>query len=117
MTGKNRIFGLVFALTIALAGLPAMVSAGDEGCVSCHAGELSLNLVMKKFEAHPPIELMVNNLPGDCLMCHAEGSDLTLSPIIHKAHFANDAEMACTSCHGMDAETGIASVKSGAKNW
>jgi len=117
MTRNKKLRAILIVFAFALMGFPGMASAGDEGCVTCHAGELSLNLVMKKFEVHPPVEMMVNTVPTDCLMCHGEGSDLALSTIVHKAHFAADAEMSCTTCHTMNAETGEATLKSGAKNW
>ena len=117
MARNNRLRVGFIALAFALASFPLVVGAADEGCVSCHAGELSLNLLMKKFEVHPPVEMMVNTVPDDCLMCHAAGSELALSKIAHKAHLATDSGMNCTSCHAMNAETGEATVKSGAKNW
>ena len=108
---------IFFSLAFALASLPGVVGAGDDGCVSCHAGDLGLNVLLQKVEAHPDVGPMVNTVPTDCLMCHAKGAPAALSAIVHKAHFAADPGMSCTACHAMNVETGEATQKSGAKNW
>ena len=106
-----------FALAFTLASLPGAVGAHDGGCVTCHTGDLGLNVLLQKVEAHPDVGPMVNTVPTDCLMCHAKGAPAALSAIVHKAHFANDPAMSCSSCHAMNVETGEATLKSGAKNW
>ena len=117
MDRMNKLRIGLIALAFALASLPGIVGAGDEGCVSCHAGDLGFNVLMQKVEAHPDVSMMINTIPTDCLMCHAGGTPAALSVIVHKAHFAANPVMSCTSCHAMNAETGEAALKSGAKNW
>jgi hypothetical protein len=102
-------------LLFVLAGLSTTVIAGDEGCVSCHAGPLALNtLVTERVENHADVGPMINTVPNDCLMCHAKGSPMGLMEAIHTRHEG----VSCDSCHVIDADSGMPSaLKSGAKNW
>jgi len=104
-----------FALVFVLVSLSGAVVAGDEGCVTCHAGPMALNtLLTERVENHPDVGPMVNTVPTDCVMCHAKGTPLAMMEVVHGRHEA----MACDSCHVVDADTGMpTSVKTGAKNW
>jgi hypothetical protein len=105
---------MVISLAFALVGLSGVVVAGDEGCVSCHAGPMALNeLLAARFEGHPDVGMMVNTVPTDCAMCHAKDSDVSLMGIIHPAHDGMD----CQSCHTVDENNMPTGVKTGAKNW
>lgn len=103
------------ALAFTLASFSGTVVAGDEGCVTCHAGPMALNTLLTQNVAnHPDVGPMVNTVPTDCAMCHAKGSALALMDIVHKRHEG----VACDNCHVVDAETGApAALKTGAKNW
>ncbi|NIP17777.1 MAG: hypothetical protein GWM87_06225 [Xanthomonadales bacterium] len=103
-----------FALLIALAGLSGPVVAGDEGCVTCHAGPMALNtLLPAKVENHADISAMVNTIPTDCAMCHAKGTPLALMEIVHARHEG----VGCDNCHVVDENGAPGAVKTGAKNW
>jgi hypothetical protein len=104
-----------FALAVTLVSLSQAVFAGDEGCVTCHAGPMALNtLLTERIENHPDVGPMVNTVPTDCAMCHAKETPLAMMAVIHPKHEG----MACDSCHVVDADTGMpTSVKTGAKNW
>ena len=104
---------VAFALALALVGLSSAVSAGDEGCVTCHAGPMALNELMAKNEAHPDISMMVNTVPTDCAMCHAKGTEMALMAVIHPKHEGVD----CANCHVVDENNMPTGVKTGAKNW
>ena len=102
------------ALAVALMSLSAPVLAGDEGCVTCHAGPLALNaLLPAKYPNHPDVGMMVNTVPTDCAMCHAKGTDKALMAIIHPKHEG----VACDNCHVVDDAGAPTGVKTGAKNW
>jgi len=106
---------MIFMLVFALMSLPGAVAAGDEGCVTCHAGPMALNtLLPQKVEGHPDVGMMVNTVPTDCVMCHAAGTPLALMEVVHGRHEG----VSCDNCHVLDAETGMpASIKSAPKNW
>jgi hypothetical protein len=103
------------ALALAVVSLSGTVVAGDEGCVTCHAGPMALNtLLAERVPNHPDVGAMVNTVPTDCGMCHAKGTPMALMEIVHGRHEG----VACDSCHVVDAETGMpSSTKTGAKNW
>ena len=102
------------ALAFALVGLSGAVVAGDEGCVTCHAGPMALNTLLPAKNAnHPDVGMMVNTVPTDCAMCHAKGTEMALMTLIHPKHEGVD----CQNCHVVD-DSGVPSgVKTGAKNW
>ncbi len=105
---------MLVALALALASLSGLAVAGDEGCVTCHAGPMALNETLAKVENHPDVGAMVNTIPADCGMCHAKGTEMALMESIHAKHEGVD----CANCHTMDADSGMPSgTKSGAKNW
>jgi len=105
---------LFLALVLALASLSGAAVAGDEGCVTCHAGPMALNaLLPQKYPNHPDVGAMVNTVPTDCAMCHAKGSDKALMAIIHPKHEGVD----CGNCHVVDDAGAPTGVKTGAKNW
>jgi hypothetical protein len=103
------------ALALVLVSLSGAVFAGDEGCVTCHAGPMALNtLLSERVPNHPDVGPMVNTLPTDCGMCHAKGTPMALMEIVHGRHEG----VACDTCHVVDADTGMpSSTKTGAKNW
>ena len=104
----------ILALALALASLSGTVVAGDEGCVTCHAGPMALNtLLPAKYANHPDVGMMVNTIPTDCAMCHAKGTDKALMAIIHPKHEG----VACDNCHVVDDAGAPTGVKTGAKNW
>jgi hypothetical protein len=104
----------IFALALALVSLSGVVTAGDEGCVTCHAGPMALNTMLSERVAnHPDVGPMVNTVPTDCAMCHAAGTEMALMAIIHPRHEA----VTCDNCHVMDEASVPTGVKSGAKNW
>jgi len=110
--GELRV--LVLALAVALVGLAGAVNAGDEGCVSCHAGDMALSaLLPARVANHPDISMMVNEVPTDCAMCHAKDSDMGLMGLIHPRHEGVD----CGSCHVVDENNMPTAIKTGAKNW
>jgi hypothetical protein len=85
-----------------------------------------LNLMLAKIQGHPKVDAIVKTAPKDCGMCHKAGAKMgELSPVVHKAHFARKADSqfiklfqgSCLHCHGMDPASGLASIKSGPKNW
>lgn len=109
---KLRIAFLVLAF--ALVSLSGSVTAGDEGCVMCHAGPLALNtLLPAKNENHPDVGMMVNTVPTDCAMCHAAGTEMALMALVHPKHEGVD----CQNCHVVDDAGVPTSIKTGAKNW
>ena len=93
----------------------------EMGCVSCHSPEVmgqTLDAALVRSD-HANISRSVNELPGDCTMCHRDGS---LGPIIHRTHFrqtrpADAPVMPCLACHRMNPATGVAENKSAPKNW
>jgi hypothetical protein len=102
------------ALAAILVSLSGPVMAGDEGCVTCHAGPMAFNtLLPAKYANHPDIGAMVNTIPTDCAMCHAKGTDKALMAIIHPKHEG----VSCDSCHVVDDAGAPTGVKTGAKNW
>lgn len=111
----SKLWLISVALVVALAGLSVTAVAGDEGCVTCHAGPMALNtLLPERVANHPDIGPMVNTIPTDCAMCHAKGSPMALMAVLHPKHEG----VACDNCHVVDAETGApTSLKTGAKNW
>ncbi len=142
---RMLLYALVFALIL---GGTLIITAADEtgtaylpgvtvkdehpnGCIDCHslAGEgkdYRLNVSLTQVEKHPDITKIVKQLPGDCLMCHNEGSKSgSLNNIAHKYHYRNPGENhfvssyqgACLNCHTLDSDSGEMKVKSGAKNW
>ena len=105
---------MVFSLAFALAGFAGVVAAGEEGCVSCHAGPMAINeLLTAKVPNHPDVGAMVNTIPDDCAMCHAKDSEMALMALIHPRHEGVD----CQNCHVVDENNMPTGVKSGAKNW
>ena len=110
---KLRMFSL--ALILALFGLTGVVIADDEGCVTCHVGETTLNtLLPERVANHMNVGPMVNTVPTDCLMCHASGSETSLMAPLHSRHEG----VTCDNCHVVDADSGMpTALKTGAKNW
>lgn len=104
----------VAALALALVSLSGVVVAEDEGCVTCHAGEMALNALLPARNAnHPDIGAMVNTVPSDCAMCHAAGTEMALMNLIHPRHEGVD----CQNCHVVDDAGAPTAIKTGAKNW
>ena len=103
------------SLVFALVSLSGAVSAGDEGCVTCHVGPMALNTLMPQKNAnHPDVGAMVSTVPTDCVMCHAKETEMALMTVVHAKHEG----IPCDGCHVVDAESGMpTSIKSGAKNW
>ncbi len=115
------------------AVLPGILGkdAFPNGCVDCHVKEgdavpAKLNLMLSKLPKHPKVDAIVKVVPTDCTMCHKEGAKMgTIFSVVHKAHFAKKTDSqfiklyngSCLSCHSMDLDTGVVSVKSGPKNW
>jgi hypothetical protein len=105
---------VLVVLALALAGLSGVVAAGDEGCVTCHVGPMALNqLLPARHENHPDVGMMVNTVPTDCAMCHAQGTERALMTIVHAKH----ESMGCDNCHVLDEAGTPTGVKTGAKNW
>jgi len=109
------------------------ITATDEhpnGCVDCHAktggGDYRLNVELDALGGHPPITAIVKTVPGDCLMCHKDGSNAgPLDLITHKFHyqtprdnhFISGYEGSCLQCHSLNTSNWQMTVKSGPKNW
>ena len=134
-------FAAVFTFTMAgsilvaedIAALPGVTVDDDHpnGCVDCHVKvdeerDHRLNVGVKQFEKHPPIDKMVKKVPGDCMKCHKESSKAgAMSDVLHKAHFSKGKENhfvshyngECLNCHSIDLATGVMGVKSGLSNW
>ena len=102
-------FGLVLLVFI----LSGTIQAGDEGCVTCHAGPMALNEILAKNEAHPNVSAMINTVPTDCAMCHQKDTGMALKGIVHDKHEGFD----CASCHLVDENNMPTGNKAGAKNW
>jgi hypothetical protein len=111
----SKLMVMSLAIAFALVSLSGAVVAGDEGCVTCHAGPMALNTMLtQNIENHPDIGPMVNTVPTDCAMCHAKDSPTALMEVVHSRHEG----VACDNCHVVDADTDVpTSVKTGAKNW
>ena len=129
---------LVFsgALILAFAddGAPLLsgITVADEhpnGCVDCHKksgdDDYRLNVSLMELD-HPDITSIVKNLPGDCGMCHREGSKAgAISLQTHRIHYQNASENhfvtsyggECLACHSLNVEDGVMTVKSGKANW
>lgn len=122
---------LTFADTdgIKLSGI-TVKDAHPNGCVDCHAktdsGDYRLNVELKAYKTHPDITAIVRTVPEDCAMCHRAGVAAGAMDLqTHRIHYRNPGENSfvkyyggeCLACHGLDANTGVMKVKSGAKNW
>jgi hypothetical protein len=134
-------FAAVFTFTLAgsilvaedIPALPGVTVDDDHpnGCVDCHGkvddhDEDLLNVAVKNFGKHPPIDKIVKKAPDDCVKCHKEGSKAgAMSDITHKNHFSKGKENnfvlyyngECLHCHSIDLATGAMVVKSGPSNW
>ncbi len=123
-------FLVVFvSLMVGVGG--AVADERPDGCVDCHVKkqgqtDLRLNALLHQI-GHEPIE-RTRNVPRDCQRCHrsadVEGLQ-TFDVLMHAIHydvprtntFITKYGGDCRNCHGMDADTGVASVKGGKKNW
>lgn len=72
---------------------------------------------------HPDAKHALDNIPGDCLQCHARNSEAAppFSRLLHQIHLTGGEENhfltmfqgECTHCHKLNRETGQWSVPSG----
>lgn len=78
-------------------------SADKAGCADCHG---QVGDAIASIEGHPqmPMETL-----ADCQPCHAAEGDLSLSRVLHDAHYAEDDSFACVHCHKL-AEDGTVPV-------
>ncbi len=128
------LFGGAVGLSAQSADLPGITGKDDypNGCVDCHValGGDKAPLVtaeLAKISGHPKIDKLVKAVPKDCLtLCHkVGGKGPAFNLVMHMVHFQKPAENrfvtvnkgACLTCHSLDLDTGLMSVKSGPKNW
>ena len=133
------VVGLAFAGAIVIAWaqegtsrLPG-INAPDEhpnGCVDCHAeggaeGALPMNVALEEMK-HSDISAIVKTLPQDCSICHIPETPIgAINLQTHSVHYQNPSENnfvqnysgQCLSCHALNVETGVLSIKQGPKNW
>jgi cytochrome c553 len=114
------------------------------GCVDCHKGEADLLAVLAPLKAavppaftelakkaapegmtlkgkHPDVAAK-KNIPQDCMTCHKADSKMapSLGRLAHLAHLAASEKFtkaggSCASCHKLNADTGVVSLKGLAK--
>lgn len=134
LAGALAVAGLILTAQgkpgASLAGLTSK-DAYPNGCIDCHlnAGanrDTRLNVVLAAREGHPPVDKIVNLIPGDCLKCHKAGAKAgAFNLITHRQHYRNPSanefisryQGACLNCHTLAPDTGVMTVKSGKKNW
>ena len=135
--------GIVVATTIGTFGqaVPQIpgITADDphiNGCVDCQRttedSDHRISSYIKRLaeeERHPDVTAMVNTVPDDCLVCHAEttaegmGTE-PLASLLHKVHllgaeenhFITGYQGQCTHCHALDQDTGKMRSKSGGES-
>lgn len=128
--GVERLAALALAAVAAIV-VPAAPQADDfpEGCVSCHVvlpdgADKRLEKVLGEV-GHRSLKGKVEEVPADCIACHAKIDDPSFSSLIHTAHFDRaEANVFlqrfggdCRHCHVMDGATGTAGTKEGSRNW
>lgn len=128
--GVERLCALALAAVAAIV-VPAAPQADDfpEGCVSCHVvlpdgADKRLEKVLGEV-GHRSLKGKVEEVPADCIACHAKIDDPSFSSLIHTAHFDRaEANVFlqrfggdCRHCHVMDGATGTAGTKEGSRNW
>ncbi len=83
----------------------ASVDKSPGGCNDCHKKisddkDYSLAAEIKKLESHPEVP---SESVADCISCHAEGTPLALSAIMHKGHLLGEHYEkygnSCINCH------------------
>jgi hypothetical protein len=126
------VFGTPASAQPAQAVLLAGITAADEypnGCVDCHkvTGAVDSRLpVLLAARKHANITAVVNKVPGDCALCHREGTKAgALSSRTHGLHytaprtnrFVTAYRGSCLACHSLDADTGVTRLKIVARNW
>jgi nitrate/TMAO reductase-like tetraheme cytochrome c subunit len=128
---KRASWGVLACVGSMAATVPLSLPADDfpEGCVSCHVvlGDGMDKRLAAVLEAvgHPPLREKVAQVPADCMACHKSISDPSFMSLIHLAHFSKPETNVfigrfsgdCRHCHAMNDSTGVASLKSGKRNW
>lgn len=87
----------------------AAVDKAPGGCTDCHKKvsddkDYSLTASIAKIEGHPQVSA---ENASDCVQCHAEGSPLALSVVLHKVHlqgehYKENYGNSCLNCHDKD---------------
>jgi cytochrome c553 len=109
------IFAAVLVLSPVMASSAPAAPAPSGGCATCHAaGKVAtLDAALKKIRNHPQLPAPTLAM---CAGCHKAGGAATpLGPALHKRHLAVAAftgtyKGTCTSCHAVDARTGVITV-------
>ena len=110
--------------------------ASPRACVDCHAGDKKLSLKLAawtekvegliaahvkaatpaavKLKGKHPKLAFGKAIPRSCLGCHARTSKMAppFSTLMHLVHRTGGQSVDCTSCHKLDAATGVMSIPS-----
>jgi cytochrome c553 len=109
------VIGVLLALGwLSTPSAPAAPSPAA-GCTACHAPgkAATLEASLKKIPNHPQLP---SPAVAMCVACHkAQGKATPLGRVMHRRHlgvaaFAGTYKGTCTSCHAVDAKTGVVTV-------